>query len=305
MDVCEDDKGPIADKIVENIQNMSVESQEGIKLNDQKNLSLFLRPSMLMDSPIVLSSDTETKDSPLHKKRATSYQKSQMDMSRTEAEKARPTTYNLNMDVSVTKEPEMSDNSPDGRRKTFTVKRESLRWHDITDSHLMNMIENESIPHIHDTDSLSVENVQLSQHVSKHEEAIEDFMNLTIRASPLNQSIPVDMNKRASRRQSRALSPIRDYENDLENFIQDLKKKDAPKPRIEIDKYLEEMKIEPIKIPSYPQNQEGYLEARINELLQQSQKRREDRIKLKQAIEDLQFPKIPSKMFLFRNMKES
>ncbi|KAL7027585.1 hypothetical protein ACKWTF_005491 [Chironomus riparius] len=257
----------------------------------------------------------EVRESPLHKKRATTYNRNAMDMSALMIDNKRTTTYHVNnMDVSgtpgssgfceqsptVETEVELND-----RRKTFTVmkKRESLKWHNITDTELLNMIDDESNPCVQDI-SASIPVSNEASNMSRYDEAIEDFMNLTVKASPLNQTVPLEMKIR-QRRESRASSPVPDYNSMFDNLIDGLRKKDRPMPRLEIDEFLEMLKVEPIKIPNIPQNQEGYLHDKIIELRQkhkniaEENRRKEEELKASQLM-----PEIPTAKFLMKNYIE-
>ncbi|XP_070495700.1 uncharacterized protein [Chironomus tepperi] len=293
-----------------NVGKMDISGTESKNQAENSNLPPKIQ---INNDDIDQNMSMEVRESPLHKKRATTYMRNNMDVSGVIAENKRKTSYLVNnMDVSgscgssgfieqsPTVETEVESND---RRKTFTVmKRESLKWHNITDTDLLNMIDDESNPCVQDiSGSIPVSNE--ASNMSRYDEAIEDFMNLTVKASPLNQSVPFEVKMR-QRRESKIPSPVPDYNNMFDNLVENLKQQDRPKPRLEIDEYLEKLKIEPIKIPRYPQNQEGYLLNKIKELRQKHNDKAEERRRLKKEIEATHFPQIPSEKFLIKNYIE-
>lgn len=81
-----------------------------------------------------------------------------------------------------------------------------------------------------------------------------------------------------------------------------LRKKNAPKPRLAIDEYLEKMKIEPVKIKLRKDHEPEAILERINAKKEEVRKRREERQKREEEINAAQYPQIPSMSFLIDNL---
>jgi hypothetical protein len=179
------------------------------------------------------------------------------------------------------------------RRRTYT-KDESNRWHDITDKEMVAMIDDESNPCLN-----SVENSE--PRVQTFESAMEDFVNLTIAESPLNNTTFMrrrSLLQKSLRRQSRVPSPVKDYGTMFDNLTADLKKKDTPKPRLEIDDYLDKLQIGHVKIPRYQLNDSNYFSQKVREIIDAPR----ESSKLNGNLEVAQFPLIPSAKFLMENL---
>lgn len=195
----------------------------------------------------------------------------------------------------------------DERKTNKVLKDDSRKWHNITDTDL-NLIDDESNPCVSESGETDFyENAMKKRisegNISRYEEALDDFLNLTIEASPLNATL-ASLNAslghenavKSKRRVSRPLSPVRDYGNMLDDLVANLKKKNIPKPRLEIDDYLEKLKIAPVKIKLRPECQPEGILKRINAKKEEIRLRRE-----KNKINVIQFPEIPSISFLMRN----
>jgi hypothetical protein len=202
----------------------------------------------------------------------------------------------------------------ENRRKTFTVevKEDSGRWHNITDAELLNLANISDPCKMIDSHEISVESCETkgSTTITTYEEAIDEFLNLTIKDSPLNvikQKAP-ELSTSAilsrSRRASRVPSPVKDYETMFDNLLSDLKKKEAPLPKLELDDFLEKLNIAPVKIPVYPQLQPGYIPNKIKELEEKHARIREEEKRIREERKNSQFPQIPSASFLIENKIE-
>jgi hypothetical protein len=205
---------------------------------------------------------------------------------------------------------ELNDEN-DERRKTFVVKpkEDSCRWLNVTEADLIdNMIDDESSPCLVDEEEETFEQEQQQQrdssgNISRYEDVLDDFINITIDATISNHTIAsTAQSNNSSRRVSRPLSPVRDYENMLDNLMITLRKKNAPKPRLAIDEYLEKMKIEPVKIKLRKDHEPEAILERINAKKEEVRKRREERQKREEEINAAQYPQIPSMSFLIDNL---
>lgn len=186
------------------------------------------------------------------------------------------------------------------------VKEDSRKWHNVTDTDL-NMLDDESNPCVSDSTDFYERAMKkrISEgNISRYEEALDDFVNLTIEASPLNATLnslnvsqgPENATK-SKRRVSRPLSPVRDYGNMLDDLLANLKKKNTPKPRLEIDDYLEKLNIAPVKLIIRPECEPEGILKRINAVKEKMRLRRErNSIEVPQLL-----PEIPPIAFLMRN----
>ncbi|KAG5681979.1 hypothetical protein PVAND_011378 [Polypedilum vanderplanki] len=184
------------------------------------------------------------------------------------------------------------------RRRTYT-KEESVKWHNITDKEMMyNMIDDESNPCLDSLDNQEMLQRVSSEHSAMviYEHAVEDFVNLTIVESPLNNTFSQSRMSQSNiqRRQSRIPSPVNNLISMFDNLTRSLKKKDSPKPRLEIDDYLEKMKIGQVKIPRYPQNNAKYMTDCVEKKFQKYKEHCDKISKASNSYSVKIFPEIPS-----------
>jgi hypothetical protein len=191
-------------------------------------------------------------------------------------------------------------------RRTIKPKEDSLKWHNVTDTDLA-LIDDESNPCVVD-ESAQESSQQLKKarisigNISRYEDAIDDFVNLTISSSPLHTTETFDFPTAAaqSKRLSCALLPDRDYSQMLDGLIGKLKKKNEPKPRLAIDEYLEKLQIAPVKIERRPDLEPAAIMDRINAKKEEIRKRREKKMEEEQERNSM-LPEIPDVGFLMRN----
>lgn len=199
--------------------------------------------------------------------------------------------------------------------KTFTVRKDdSKKLMNITDADIISLIDDESNPCI-DDDSNSCANestrstanrISIGANNSIYQNALQDFVNITIMNSPLNASsyVQTPATIPIGRAKNRMIPEPVDYCSKLDNLVESLQKKDEPAPRLAIDEFLEKLNIRPVKISHYPELEPDWLQKEDEKIKEKIAREAAERKARLAAAELLYQPLIPDFSFLIRNKLE-
>jgi hypothetical protein len=197
--------------------------------------------------------------------------------------------------------------------QTFTVGKvdEHKKLMNITDADIHSLIDDESNPCINESREYNSNESQSSDkrrsfggNISIYQNALQEFVNITIMNSPLNASSYAPTPAPLVRTKKRVIPTAVDYCSKLDDLIESLEKKDEPAPRLAIDEFLEKLNIRPVKIPFHPELEPDWLakeDEKVKARIVQDAAKRKERIA---AAELLQQPLIPSYQFLLKNKLE-
>lgn len=208
----------------------------------------------------------------------------------------RQTVYeaeNMELEADV----EEAENVPIEPSYKFVVNRDdSRKLMNITDAEIVSILDDESDPCLTVADE-SQEHVSFGANASVYQNALQDFVNITIMNSPLNASAFSQTPKAPFTARSREISSPTDYSVKFDELLETLEEKAVEKPRLEIDDFLEKLNIKPVMITFHPELQPDYSDMRMAEMKERLAREKAER----KAAKVLQLPATPPYDELIKN----
>lgn len=194
------------------------------------------------------------------------------------------------------------------RPTTFSVLNGSQQLMNVTAADFTAMLEDTSNPcmsEVSGTDNSLVNNtfqVSFGENTSQYQRALQDFVNITIMNSPLDQSTmsPRPTGGPVKIKPVKLEAPV-DYRARMEDFMTTLKKKEVEPPKTDMDEYLEKLNIQPITIKMPEIFQPDYFEKRLAAQRENLARERREQKAQEEALKKSQQPEIPLQSFLIKN----
>lgn len=186
--------------------------------------------------------------------------------------------------------------------KQISNELEGKRFLNITDAEFRSFIDDESNPCLSETgDTHRNQTPSTSNLNTSYQNALHDFINMTIMDSPLHTTVPLIPNLQIRERLATGNdSPPIDYCAQLDDLVAKLETNDKIQPRLPIDEYLEKLNIKPVTIKYMPQMEPTYLSKCFEAARIKAEKNRVARILAEKN--NPQYPEIPSETFLIENL---
>lgn len=190
----------------------------------------------------------------------------------------------------------------------FIVNRDdSRKLMNITDAEIVSILDDESDPCLTVADESQEQfsfgvnesqmHVSFGANASVYQNALQDFVNITIMNSPLNASAFSQTPKMPFTARSREISSPIDYSVKFDELLETLEEKAVEKPRLEIDDFLEKLNIKPVMITFHPELQPDYSDMMMAEMKERLARERAER----KAAKVLQLPATPPYDELIKN----